>query len=100
MNKYLLVLMVSVLLLSWCWESESSNNYSSDYYQDNNSYTDSTEECIEPENPYWDWWWHDAWYNRAEENGVDSCGWNSDSFIEWCEEYLAQQEDYDSCLNQ
>lgn len=86
--KKLLILSILLISLSltWCW---SDNSYTSD--------TSSTN-CEEPSNPYGDWWWHDAWFNRAEENWWD-CDWNSDSFNEWCEEYYSQLEEYENCKN-
>ena len=35
--------------------------------------------------------WHEAGYEWAEDNGIDNeddCGWNSNSFIEWCLHYV------------
>ena len=35
--------------------------------------------------------WHQAWYDWAENKWIDSmekCGWNSQSFIEWCYQYV------------
>ena len=67
----------------------SSNNYS--------NYNNDEEDYIpESENPYDDGSGHSAGYEWAEENDVDSCGGNSNSFIEGCEEYLQQQEDYEN----
>ena len=40
---------------------------------------------------------HEAGYDWAEENGVtsvDDCGGNSNSFIEGCESYAEEQDDY------
>lgn len=66
-----------------------SYNYSNyEYGSDYSSY--------EPENPYNEGSGHFAGYEWAKENGVDSCGGNSNSFIEGCEEYLAQQEEYEN----
>jgi hypothetical protein len=45
----------------------------------------------EPENPYDEGSGHSAGYEWAEENDVDSCDGNSNSFIEGCEEYLDQK---------
>ena len=36
---------------------------------------------------------HDAGYEWAKENNVTSCGGNSTSFIEGCEDYLEEQEE-------
>lgn len=88
------VLLLVSLILAWCWYN---SDYSNDY---NDSYSDyeSSQECNEPSNPYGDWWWHDAWFNRAEETGWD-CDGNSESFNEWCEEYYSQLSEYEDCMN-
>ena len=77
------------MLLAWC---ESNNGYNS-WYSDDSSNND----CSQPSNPYGDWWWHDAWFNRAEEKWWE-CEWNSDSFNEWCEEYYSQLSAYEDCV--
>lgn len=67
------------------------------------SYTgETTRDCsdLEPENPYSYGSGHYAGFEWAESKDVSSCGGNSQSFIEGCEEYLIQSEDYVSCLNQ
>lgn len=69
-------------------DSFSNSDYGNSY---DNSYT---EDFPEPENPYDEGSGHSAGYEWAEENDVDSCGGNSNSFIEGCEEYLSQQEEY------
>ncbi len=72
--------------------SNSYSNYS--VQNEDNEYGDNT--TIEPENPYNDGTGHSAGYEWAQENNVSSCGGNSNSFIEGCEEYLAQQEEYEN----
>lgn len=47
----------------------------------------------EYENPYEDGSGHSAGYEWAERNQVSSCGGNSQSFIDGCEEWLRQQEE-------
>lgn len=68
------------------WTSEAED-WCNEYVQDNYEWDqefhwdDCTEDCS----------WHEAWYNRAEENDIDdasSCDWNSSSFNEWCETYV------------
>lgn len=54
--------------------------------------------CIEPENPYDEGSGHYAGYEWAIENNT-SCGANSDSFNEGCEEYNNQLDAYDKCIN-
>ena len=55
--------------------------------------------CAEPQNPYSDGTGHYAGYNWAQENG-EECDGNSESFIEGCEEYYEQQDQYNSCLSE
>lgn len=57
---------------------------------DNNETLMHIDKFTEPENPYWVWWWHNAWRQRAEEKGItdpDDCWGKSDSFIEGCQTY-------------
>lgn len=68
--------------------SDSSSN-------DENVSTHS--ECIEPENPYEEDSGHYAGFEWAQENSAGSCGGNSDSFIEGCEEYQSQEDKYEKC---
>ena len=71
-----------------------SNTYKSTQsgYSDGD-YRSNSYEYQERENPYNDGSGHSAGYEWAQENNVSSCGGNSNSFIEGCEEYLAQQEE-------
>lgn len=54
----------------------------------------------------WNWYdcinnceWHQAWYDWAEKNEIndlDDCDTNSNSFNEWCTEYVEEKNsDYD-----
>jgi hypothetical protein len=54
-------------------------------------------ECTEPENPYDEDSGHSAGFEWAQENNTGSCGGNSDSFIEGCEEYQSQEDKYEQC---
>ena len=65
------------------YESYSGSSQSSQSWED-----------IELINPYSIGSGHSAGYEWAQENNVTSCGGNSNSFIEGCEEYLSQQEGY------
>ena len=71
-------------------------NYDS-YSGDNPSIFGSKEECIEPENSYSYGSGHYAGFEWGE-NG-NSCGGNSDSFIEGCEDYESQESIYQNCIN-
>jgi hypothetical protein len=75
---------------SYQYENTTAN--SNNYYQ-SERYTNQVEE---PSNPYDDGSGHSAGYEWAEENDVDDCGGNSQSFIEGCEEYVSQKEDYEN----
>jgi hypothetical protein len=74
-------------------DNSSGSSYESDY---DSSY-DSDCSNLEPENPYSSGTGHYAGYEWAENKGVSSCGGNSDSFIEGCEEYLSQEEAFENC---
>lgn len=88
MKKIILVIL-SLFLLSSCW----NKNYNSEIYSD----SEVSKNCIEPYNPYSEWW-HYAGYEWAREKWR-VCSGNSDSFIEWCEEYYTQLDDYNNCIN-
>ena len=85
----------------WFWSSSQNNNSSSTNYSIDNSLP-SEESCyyLEPDNPYDIGSGHYAGFDWAQENDVSSCGGNSLSFVEGCEEYLDQLEAYDSCLEE
>lgn len=55
--------------------------------------------CTEPENPYDETMneGHYRGYEWAQENNYGTCGGNSESFIEGCEEYEQQETDYENC---
>ena len=80
--------------------TSEENNYSSDYEKE--GYTDEETTTYEDDlyfNGYEcteDCSGHEAGYDWAEENGIESeddCGGNSDSFIEGCYSYV--EENYD-----
>jgi hypothetical protein len=53
--------------------------------------------CTEPENPYDEGSGHYAGYEWAQSSGSGTCGGNSQSFIEGCEEYESQEAKYQEC---
>jgi hypothetical protein len=53
--------------------------------------------CTEPENPYAEGSGHYAGYEWAERNNPGNCGGSSQSFIEGCEEYHRQDEEFEGC---
>ena len=53
--------------------------------------------CTEPENPYAEDSGHYAGYEWAERNNPGNCGGSSQSFIEGCEEYQRQDEEFEEC---
>ncbi len=59
----------------------------------------SAKECNSPANPYSEGTGHYAGFEWAERNDAGSCGGNSTSFVEGCEEYVRQSEEYDKCTN-
>lgn len=88
-----LIGLIVIIAIIWIVSSFlSENKPESSSYRENRYQSDSTYK-EEPENPYGSGSGHSAGYEWAEENNVSSCGGNSDSFIEGCEEYLSQQEE-------
>ena len=53
--------------------------------------------CTEPENPYTEGTGHYAGYEWAENKGSGTCAGSSQSFVEGCEEYEAQESEYQEC---
>ena len=80
------VLIVFVLLFSAC-ESSSSSEPSEK----------AEVSCEEPQNPYSEGSGHYAGFEWAEEHEPASCGGNSTSFIEGCEEWQNQSAEYEAC---
>lgn len=77
----------------------SGSRNDSDYSNDGGSVLLNTRNCssLEPSNPYDSGSGHYAGFEWGESG--NSCGGNSGSFIEGCEEYESQEEAYNSCLN-
>jgi len=69
---------------------QESPNYEA--YQESKDCSD-----LEPENPYDNGSGHYAGFEWGQEG--NDCGGNSNSFIEGCEDYQAQEEIYETCLN-
>ena len=90
--------LVIIIALIWFWSSSKKSELASVDYSTNNFLS---EDCssIEPDNPYDIGSGHYAGYEWAQERDVSSCGGNSQSFIEGCEEYLYQMEAYGDCIN-
>ena len=82
------VLGLSCLASAGCPSSNSANN---------DKEADLAVECREPENPYSPGSGHYAGFEWAEESDPSSCGGNSASFIEGCEEHQEQAEAYEEC---
>ena len=61
----------------------------------------ATNDCstLEPENPYSPGTGHYAGYEWAETNDASSCGGNSTSFIEGCQDYVTRNAAYEECQN-
>lgn len=89
------LLLVSVLFISGCGTSEITPYASKT--TDEKVVTDCS--SLEPENPYDDGTGHYAGFEWAERVEPSTCSGNSQSFIEGCEDYMSQLEDYDSCIS-
>ncbi len=77
----------------------SCTSSSSSAHEDEGQSASSAAECQEPENPYDEGSGHYAGFDWAEKNGSASCGGNSQSFIEGCEEYQEQLEAFEECTS-
>lgn len=94
MIKFLAIILIIGGLI-WYFNDDEPQHY--DDYQLSGSSSYGSKNCLEPENPYGSGSGHYAGFEWGE-NG-NSCGGNSNSFIEGCEEYLSQLEDYEKCIN-
>lgn len=90
---------MSKIVSNYCWLSIAlvisgcSGTYSGGVSEGYPSRDSVDIEEFEPENPYSSSEeGHNAGFEWAEENDVESCDGNSESFIEGCEEYLSQKE--------
>ncbi len=75
---------IIIWLISIFTSDKKDTGYNTNYSEDNYS--------KEQENPYSQGTGHSAGYEWAEKNDVSSCGGNSQSFIEGCEEYLNKRD--------
>ena len=92
MRRFILPLTVAgLMLIVGCKSSAPSNS------SDSNGEATSAPNCTEPENPYDEGSGHYAGYEWAESSGSGTCGGNSQSFIEGCEEYESRQAEYEEC---
>lgn len=97
--KTILIWFLSIFIIQYLYNfifnNKSESNY--DYIKTSSYGSYKNKECNPPENPYSDGSGHYAGFQWGE-NG-NSCGGNSNSFIEGCEEYEIQEENYSACLN-
>lgn len=90
---------IIVALIIWGGYSIFHKDDVSDLYE-SYGYENESGECLFPENPYGYYEeGHHAGFEWAMQNDVGSCGGNSQSFIEGCEEYVTQMVLYEECEN-
>jgi len=87
----LLVTVAGSILIVGCKSSAPSDS------SESNGPAASAPNCTEPENPYDEGSGHYAGYEWAESSGSGTCGGNSQSFIEGCEEYERQEAKFQEC---
>lgn len=92
MRKFFLIILLFLSLGVGCNEKKNSS------YISNKSTSNESCYSLEPSNPYNIGSGHYAGFEWAESKQPTVCGGNSNSFIEGCEEYLRQEEDYNKCL--
>lgn len=93
MRHFILSLTFAGLLLTIGCRSSSESSTPSD----STGTGASASSCTEPENPYDEGSGHYVGYEWAENSGSGTCGGNSQSFIEGCEEYESQEAEYQEC---
>jgi hypothetical protein len=88
----------SALVLVWLSVIQFSSSCSSDK-RATEPRSEGGQDCsnLEPTNPYQPGTGHYAGFKWGEER--KSCGGNSTSFVEGCEDYEAQEDEYNSCLS-
>lgn len=89
MHKFL-ILAAALNIFVGCSCSRNSDDVSK-----HSSSSDSSE-YSDKENPYEEGSGHSAGYEWAQEHEVESCGGNSESFREGCEEYQNQKSSEES----
>lgn len=94
--KFLAIILIIGGLI-WYFNDDESQYY--DDYQSSGSSSYSSRNCLEPENPYGSGSGHYAGFEWAENKSPLYCTGNSNSFIEGCEEYLYQLENYENCAD-
>lgn len=96
MKKRLILCILGLSLLIGVGCSSSSS-----FSDRDDKEADTSRDCsgLEPENPYSAGSGHYAGFEWAEQNNPGSCGGNSTSFIEGCEDYQEQLAAYEACLN-
>jgi hypothetical protein len=90
-----LVIWGGIRLFRWIFIPKHENVTQESNFSNKDSFIEK-EECIEPENPYSYGTGHYAGFEWGEQG--NSCGGNSTSFIEGCEDHEEQEEIYESCL--
>lgn len=96
--------LIIVIAIVWgVFSLFKDDDYSTQIMQEHPNYESYTEtkDCsdLEPENPYDEGSGHYAGFEWGQDNNVSSCGGNSESFIEGCEDYLTQEDAYDVCIS-
>lgn len=92
-----IIVFIIIIAIIWAIYSLIFNKYENGSSSSNRSSLSTKNICKEPENPYSSGSGHYAGYKWGESG--KTCGGNSGSFIEGCEEYQTQNEVYIQCTN-
>lgn len=91
-------IIVIILIIGAIWFFSGDENNPNSYSDTKGSFLQKKDcSALEPDNPYSSGSGHYAGFEWGE-NG-NSCGGNSTSFIDGCEEYLRQEDIYNSCVS-
>lgn len=99
MKKFLLIPLALIFLGAGCTSGEEQKSVFTPYKSEISGETTRDCSALYPENPYNAGSGHYAGFAWAERVEPSTCTGNSNSFIEGCEDFQAQQEDYENCLN-
>ena len=98
MKKFFLIIPIALIFLgAGCTSGEEQKSIFNSYKSETTGETVRDCGTLAPSNPYDEGSGHYAGFEWGESG--KSCGGNSNSFIEGCEDFQSQEENYANCLN-
>lgn len=97
MKKILLIPLALIFLGAGCTSGAEKKSVVTPYKSEISGETTRDCSSLAPNNPYDEGSGHYAGFEWGTEG--NDCDGNSNSFIEGCEDFQSQQEDYNNCLS-